>query len=143
MKSKSEIDKLQKTFEYLMKNYEDLQKYDFSIDIDFSYYGEQKKLGEYMLDVQFINEGMDPDIESISYYIKSAEYHVIQFLKKFSFDENLKIVSNKQYPNVNFQKYLHGGLVPNIEYSFSDELLKFRLHIMVESIPVDNERENQ
>lgn len=143
MKSKSEIDKLLKTFEYLMKNYEDLQKYDFSIDIDFSYYGEQKKLGEYMLDVKFINEGMDPDIDSISHYIKSAENSVFEFLKKFSFDENMKIVSNKQYPNVSFQKYLHGGLVPHIDYSFSDELLKFWLHIMVESIPVDAEREDQ
>lgn len=143
MKTKSEIDRITKTFEHLIKNSPGFEEYDFTIDIEYQYYGtDVKKLGEYMLTVDFIADGADPDIDMMYRYIKSADNLIIEFLGKFSFDENVRIVSTKQHPDKKFSEYISGSLCPNINYSFSDEILTFSIHVMVESIPLD-ERENQ
>lgn len=132
---RKDVTKLVSTLEYMYKSYIEEDQDKLSIDLDFSWYKKDDvhKIDQFIFEVN-VETYCDAEIDEITKIIKTYETKTDQFLGTYNISEDGKIVSQKQYPNISFRKYVFGALIPSLKFSAADEKLMFTIHFMSETI---------
>lgn len=128
--------KTQDTLGYMYKSFLGENDAKIFVDIDFSYYTNDKgerKCDQYMFEV-LIEDYCDPDVDEVIKVLKKYENKTFSFFNTYNITEDLKIVSQKQYPDISFGKLAVGIMLPSMEFKISDETIKFVFHVMVETL---------